>query len=237
MCSLLTSFSVFPHQNRFCMHFQQSFSFFTDIVIMQAEGQSIRAHSILQRKREKVNRKYTQPARQRRQLSPGFLEDALDEDEETDNHYSSRRMASRGRFEDDLEAEALGERRIINAKKSNMSRGVPRKPSFPPSRPARRQEYSESEREESEYETEGEDIEHSPTGGREELDEEDEYEEDPEPMSDEGIQEPKRKRESAVGGSQRRREVDSDEDSPPRKQPATVHRRKGVVFESDDEDE
>lgn len=72
-----------------------------------------------------------------------------------------------------------------------MSRGVPRKPSFPPSRPARRQEYSESEREESEYETEGEDIEHSPTGGREELDEDDEYEEDPEedaPMSDEGIQ-------------------------------------------------
>ncbi|EMS45929.1 hypothetical protein TRIUR3_31336 [Triticum urartu] len=204
---------------------------------MKAEGQSIRAHSILQRKREKVNRKYTQPARQRRQLSPGFLEDALDEDEETDNHYSSRRMASRGRFEDDLEAEALGERRIINAKKSNMSRGVPRKPSFPPSRSARRQEYSESEREESEYETEGEDIEHSPTGGREELDEEDEYEEDPEPMSDEGIQEPKRKRESAVGGSQRRREVDSDEDSPPRKQAATVHRRKGVVFESDDEDE
>lgn len=206
----------------------------------RAEGQSIRAHSILQRKREKVNRKYTQPARQRRQLSPGFLEDALDEDEETDNHYSSRRMASRGRFEDDLEAEALAERRIINAKKSNMSRGVPRKPSFPPSRPARRQEYSESEREESEYETEGEDIEHSPTGGREELDEDDEYEEDPEedaPMSDEGIQEPKRKRESTAGGSQRRREVDSDEDSPPRKQPATVHRRKAVVFESDDEDE
>ena len=57
-----------------------------------------------------------------------------------------------------------------------MSRGVPRKPSVPPSRLARRQEYSESEREESEYETEGEDIEHSPTGGREELDEEDEYE-------------------------------------------------------------
>ncbi|VAH30948.1 unnamed protein product [Triticum turgidum subsp. durum] len=45
----------------------------------RAEGQSIRAHSILQRKREKVNHKYTQPARQRRQLSPGFLEDALDE--------------------------------------------------------------------------------------------------------------------------------------------------------------
>ena len=52
---------------------------FTNIVTIQAEGQNIRAHSILQRKREKVNRKYTQPSRQRRQLSPGFLEDALDE--------------------------------------------------------------------------------------------------------------------------------------------------------------
>jgi RNA polymerase-associated protein LEO1 len=73
-----------------------------------------------------------------------------------------------------------------------LSRGAPRKPSFPPSRPPRRQEYSESEREESEYETEGEDIEHSPTAGREdELDEEDEYEEDVEEeaaMSDEEIQ-------------------------------------------------
>jgi hypothetical protein len=45
---------------------------------VQAEGQNIRAHSLLQRKREKVSRKYTQPSR-RRQLSPGFLEDALDE--------------------------------------------------------------------------------------------------------------------------------------------------------------
>jgi hypothetical protein len=51
----------------------------TDTKIMQNQGQTIRAHSILQRKREKVSRKYTQPARPRRQLSPGFLEDALDE--------------------------------------------------------------------------------------------------------------------------------------------------------------
>ena len=51
----------------------------TDTVIVQSLGQNIRAHSILQRKRENVNRKYTQPARPRRQLSPGFLEDALDE--------------------------------------------------------------------------------------------------------------------------------------------------------------
>ena len=74
-----------------------------------------------------------------------------------------------------------------------MSRNVPRKPSYAPARPPRRQadEYSESEREESEYETDGEDIEHSPTRGREdELDEEDEYEEDAEeaPLSDEEME-------------------------------------------------
>ncbi|KAF8699012.1 hypothetical protein HU200_034845 [Digitaria exilis] len=208
----------------------------------RARGQNIRAHSILQRKREKVTRKYTQPARPRRQLSPGFLEDALDEDEEPE--YGSWRGPGRRRFEDELEAEALAERRIINAKKSNMSRNVPRKPSYPPARPPRRQadEYSESEREESEYETDGEDIEHSPTRGREdELDEEDEYEEDVEeaPLSDEEMEAPKRKRESG-GGSHRREELvseeEDDDDSPPRKQQAVQHRRKAVVFDDSDED-
>uniref|UniRef100_A0A0E0LG77 Uncharacterized protein n=1 Tax=Oryza punctata TaxID=4537 RepID=A0A0E0LG77_ORYPU len=101
-------------------------------------------------------------------------------------------MPARSRFEDELEAEALAERRIVSAKKSSMGRNIPLKPSFP-AHPPRRQanEYSESEREESEYETEGEDLEHSPTQGREdELDEEDEYEEDVEEeaaMSDEEL--------------------------------------------------
>ncbi|CAN6180869.1 unnamed protein product [Urochloa humidicola] len=207
----------------------------------RAAGQNIRAHSILQRKREKVNRKYTQPARPRRQLSPGFLEDALDEDEEPE--YGSRRVPGRRRFEDELEAEAVAERRIINAKKSNMSRNVPHKQSYPPARPPRRQadEYSESEREESEYETDGEDIEHSPTRGREDEVDEDEYEEDVEeeaPLSDEEMEAPKRKRESG-GGSHRREELvseeEDDDDSPPRKQ-QVVHRRKAVVFDDSDED-
>lgn len=212
----------------------------------RAEGQNIRAHSILQRKREKVNRKYTQPARPRRQLSPGFLEDALDEDEEPD--YGSRRAPGRRRFEDELEAEALAERRIMNAKKSNMGRNVPHRPPYPPARPPRRQadEYSESEKEESEYETEGEDIEHSPPRGRgDELDEEDEYEEDVEeeaPLSDEELEAPKRKRESGSGGHRREELVsedddeEEDDDPPPRKQQAVQHRRKAVVFDDSDED-
>ena len=42
------------------------------------------------------------------------------QDEEPD--YGSRRMPARRRFEDELEAEALAERRIINAKKvSNLA--------------------------------------------------------------------------------------------------------------------
>lgn len=49
------------------------------IIILQAEGQSIKENVLLQRKREKVGRKYTQSSDRGRQLSPGFLEEALDE--------------------------------------------------------------------------------------------------------------------------------------------------------------
>ena len=42
-------------------------------------SQTIRANQLLSRKREKVNRKYTQTVDRGRQLSPGFLEEALDE--------------------------------------------------------------------------------------------------------------------------------------------------------------
>lgn len=54
-------------------HYPISLSF------LQAESQTIRANVLLNRKREKVNRKYTPALERRRQLSPGFLEDALDE--------------------------------------------------------------------------------------------------------------------------------------------------------------
>ncbi|XP_070679402.1 protein LEO1 homolog [Malus domestica] len=45
----------------------------------RAESQNIRANLLLNRKKEKVSRKYTTTGDRRRQLSPGFLEDALDE--------------------------------------------------------------------------------------------------------------------------------------------------------------
>ncbi|KAK0605216.1 hypothetical protein LWI29_024255 [Acer saccharum] len=45
----------------------------------KAESQNIRANVLLNRKRETVNQKYTQTVDRRRQLSTGYLEDALEE--------------------------------------------------------------------------------------------------------------------------------------------------------------
>ncbi|KAG5032243.1 hypothetical protein JHK82_015819 [Glycine max] len=142
----------------------------------KAESQNIRANVLLNRKREKVNRKYTPAVERRRQLSPGFLEDALDEEDEAD-YYDNRR--SQHRFEDDLEAEARAEKRIMNAKKSQGPKDIPRKSSFPPAKSSRNpMGYPDDEREESEYETEEED-ERPPSRKRDE-DTEPEYEDEEE---------------------------------------------------------
>lgn len=47
--------------------------------MVKAESQMIRASVSLNRKKEKVSRKYMPTVRRERQLSPGFLEDALEE--------------------------------------------------------------------------------------------------------------------------------------------------------------
>lgn len=204
------------------------------------EGQTIRANEQLSRRREKVNRKYSQPPNRGRQLSPGFLEDGLDEEDEPKEYNSSRKVISRRRFEDELEAEAEAEKRIINAKRANLQRSTPRKPPLSATLPSRRlvNEYSESEREESEYETDGEDIETSPIAKDKVLDDEDEYEEDADEevagtISASEEEEPRRNFRETGGSSLKRKEVDSDVDSPPRKLP--THRRKAVVFDSDDD--
>ncbi|XP_008786813.2 protein LEO1 homolog [Phoenix dactylifera] len=212
----------------------------------RVEGQTIRANVLLQRKREKVNRKYTQTVSRGQQLSPGFLEEALEEEDEPEDYYNSRRAASaRNRFEEDMEAEAQAEKRIMNAKRSNILKSVPRKPSLLAARLARRrvEEYSESDREESEYESDGEDIERSLAHTREdEPDHEDEYEEDEadeealganSSSNEDEYEEPRKKIRETGGSSLKRKEIESDGESPPRK--TTVHRRKAVVFDSDEE--
>ncbi|KAK4568065.1 hypothetical protein RGQ29_003716 [Quercus rubra] len=209
----------------------------------KAESQNIRANVLLNRKREKVSRKYTPTVDRRRQLSPGFLEDALDEDDETD-YYDSRR--SRRRFEEDLEVEARAEKRILNAKKG--PKDIPRKSSLPTSKSSRRPvDFSDSEREESEYESDGEEDERSPPRKRaeepvqeyEEEDEEEEHDEQEaevneasEEEEEEEAEEPKQKGRE-FGGNLKRKGIESDEDSPPRK--ATSHRRMAVVYDSDEE--
>ncbi|XP_062116673.1 protein LEO1 homolog isoform X1 [Humulus lupulus] len=206
----------------------------------KAESQTIRANLLLSRKREKVSRKYTPNVDRRRQLSPGFLEDALDEDDEAD-YYDSRR--SRNRFEEDLEVEARAEKRILNAKKSQGARDIPRKSSAPPAKSSRHPvDFSDSEREESEYESDGEEDERSPRKRVEEP--EQEYEEDEEEEEDHGEAdrhelseeeaEESKYRGKDSGHSLKRKGIESDEDSPQRKTAAT-HRRMAVVYDSDED--
>ncbi|KAK4800076.1 hypothetical protein SAY86_025441 [Trapa natans] len=208
----------------------------------KAANQSIRANLLLSRKREKVNRKYTPSVDRRRQLSPGFLEDALDEEDETD-YYDSRQ--SRRRFEDDLEMEARAEKRIMNAKKAQ--REIPRKSSAAPAKSSRRPvEFSESEREESEYESYAEEEERSPPRRRieepeqeyeeedeEEAEEHDDEEEDAAHAASEEDDEVPKQRSREYSGN-KRKGIESDEESPPRKA-APTHRRMTMVYESDDE--
>ncbi|XP_021286136.1 protein LEO1 homolog isoform X1 [Herrania umbratica] len=210
----------------------------------KAENQTIRANVLLNRKREKVNRKYTQTVERKRQLSTGYLEGALDEDDEMD--YNDSRRARR-RFEEDLEVEARAEKRIMNAKKSQGYRDIPRKSSLSDVKSSRRTiDFSESDREESEYETEGEEDERSPHKRIEdeepEYDEEDEEEEEERDdevdanraseEEEEEAQEPRQKVKESVG-IMKRKGIESDEDSPPRKAP--THRRMAVVYDSDEE--
>ncbi|KAL8465173.1 hypothetical protein ACS0TY_034608 [Phlomoides rotata] len=207
----------------------------------KAVNESIKASELLSRKKEKVNRKYTQPIRRERQLSPGSLEDALEEEDEQD-YYETRRSAVRSRFDEDFELEAQAEKRIINAKKG--SKNIPLKSVFPATKSSRRPvDFSDSEKEESEYETEGEEDEGSPPRRRDEAkekdygDEDDERdlreEEDAYDESEEEAEEPKHKVIRDSGGSLKRKGIESDEDSPPRK--TTMDRRMKMVYESDEE--
>uniref|UniRef100_A0A7N0TPH0 RNA polymerase-associated protein LEO1 n=1 Tax=Kalanchoe fedtschenkoi TaxID=63787 RepID=A0A7N0TPH0_KALFE len=200
----------------------------------RALSQTLRANAILNRKREKVTRKYT-PTERTRQLSPGFLEEALDEDDEPD-YYDSRR--SRRHFEENLESEARAEKRIMNAKKPQGHRPVPRKPPPPTKSSKRPVDFSDSERDESEYETDGDEYGRSPPRKKQEVrepeyDDEEEYqdeeeEEEANASSDEAKKEPRQR------GSLKRKDIESEEESPPRKGNAS-HRRKAFVYDSDED--
>ncbi|XP_009111978.1 protein LEO1 homolog isoform X1 [Brassica rapa] len=202
------------------------------------ESQNLKASTKLSQAREKIKRKYPLPVA-RRQLSTGYLEDALEEDEETD-HYGSHR-SNRG-YEEDLEAEAQRERRIMSAKKSQ--KGFPGRSSMSSARPTRRQaEYSESEREESEYETEEEEEEEERPRSRKRVKEpEDEYEEHAEEDDEEedgkanrySEEDEEAEAEKDRGSGRKRKGIESDEEeSPPRKAP--THRRMAMVYDSDED--
>ncbi|TQE01594.1 hypothetical protein C1H46_012824 [Malus baccata] len=158
----------------------------------RAESQNIRANLLLNRKKEKVSRKYTTTGGRRRQLSPGFLEDALDEG----------------------------------------PKDIPRKSSLPTANSYRR---SMGLSDESEYETDEEDEEPPRKMAK---DSEPEYEDSEEhhdaevndASEEEEAEAPKQK---VKNSGHKRKTVESDEDSPPRK--AAPHRRMAVVYDSDED--
>ncbi|KAL5077947.1 hypothetical protein RYX36_016931 [Vicia faba] len=203
----------------------------------KAESQTIRASVLLGRKRDKVNKKYA-PTDRRRQLSPGFLEDALDEDDEAD-YYDPRRKQRH--FEDELEAEVRAEKRIMNAKKSQGPKNIPRKSSFPPAKSSRNPVGYRDEREESEYETD-EDEEEIPPSRTRDDDTEPEYEDSEEDdeetaqtaaaASDEEEEEEPKHKGRDLKGKVKRKGFESEEHSLPRK---PTNRRMTIVSDSDDE--
>ncbi|KAF9597602.1 hypothetical protein IFM89_020081 [Coptis chinensis] len=108
----------------------------------KAESQTIRATELLQRKREKLKRKYAHRVdKVFYHPSYGSLAEGLDEDEEA-GYNRSPRLAARPHLEEYLEAEAQMERRLINAKR--VKREILRKAV----------EFSVGENEDSEYESE-----------------------------------------------------------------------------------
>ncbi|KAM1081122.1 hypothetical protein EV1_015528 [Malus domestica] len=202
----------------------------------RAESQNIRANLLLNRKREKVSRKYTTTGDRRRQLSPGFLEDALDEDEEP-NYHESRN--SRRHMEEDFEMEARREKRILNAKKSQGPKDIPRKSSLPTAKSSRRSMgLSDSEKDESEYETDGEDVEpphkmaEDSEPEYEDSEEEDDEEHHDAEVNDASELEAEVPKQRVKDSGHKRKAIESDEDSPPRK--AAPHRRM-AVYDSDED--
>ncbi|KAL2653126.1 hypothetical protein R1flu_021254 [Riccia fluitans] len=206
----------------------------------KAVEQRIRSKSDLQRKQDKMVRKYSHmPSRERdAQLSPGYLDGALDEEEEADDYDRHGRRGDSRRFQQQLDDETRAERRILSAKRhAQPSRRPSVKDRRPPlSRKEMLEDSSEEEREESAYETEPEDEDELPLEDeeREYNDEDEEEEEDNRKWSDKGksIDREDRRRYDRDDDRKRRRDRSEERDaSPPRK---SVQRRRVVV--SDDED-
>uniref|UniRef100_A0A0C9RWC4 TSA: Wollemia nobilis Ref_Wollemi_Transcript_9075_2392 transcribed RNA sequence n=1 Tax=Wollemia nobilis TaxID=56998 RepID=A0A0C9RWC4_9CONI len=209
----------------------------------KALEQRIRSREDLHRKQEKISRKYA-PVREREpQLSPGYLEEALEEEDEADGYPENRRAAHTRRFQEELEAEGRAERRIINAKKQQPpARERPSKYSKDrrPMRPSRHEAEEamsdESEREVSEYESDGLDDEEENV--QEDMEEEEPEEEEPEEQEEEEQEaQEDEEGESEEEDSRHKRKLQDREESPleesPPRKPA--QRRRVVVSESDED--
>ncbi|XP_024516325.1 protein LEO1 homolog [Selaginella moellendorffii] len=176
----------------------------------KAAEQRIKSKEDLQKKQEKTMRKYP-PTREREpQLSPGYLEGAL---EEEDEDYDDEGRSNR-RYQDQLDAESRAERRI-NQVKRQPPKAMERRPSSRSRRDILEDEDSdESDRNRGARGDEGE-----------EEQEDDEGEEEEEEVE---ARDSRRKRKDRD-----REQLQQQQNSPPRKQ--QTHRRRAVVSDSDED--
>eukprot|EP00250_Pteridium_aquilinum_P009861 c18986_g1_i1 orf=677-2545(-) len=193
----------------------------------------IRSKEDLQRKQEKISRKYN-PVRERAepQLSPGYLEGALMEDEEVDE-YQRQQME---------EEELRAVRRIMNAKRQSASSREPigkriKSRHFSPPRRREIEERFVEESEHSEYESDGEEddtrVDEDAHGA--EVDEEEEQGDEAEEEDSEGEQEKERGWDDGDDETYKKRkgrEDSENEPSPPRK---PAQRRRVVVSDSEED--
>ncbi|CAM6113615.1 unnamed protein product [Calypogeia fissa] len=204
----------------------------------KAVEQRIRSKSDLQRKQDKISRKYSHIPSSGRdtELSSGYLEGALEEEEEADDYdRGSRRHMDQRRFQQQLDAERGAERRIMNAKRQPPP--LRRPPVSKRPAPSRRESMRDVlEEEESAYETDPEDED-------EEMDDEDrafideDEEEEPRRHSEKGRAKDRgerRQNDRDDEDKKRRRDPSPEPElSPPRK---STQRRRVVVSESDEDD-
>ncbi|KAK6123092.1 hypothetical protein DH2020_043153 [Rehmannia glutinosa] len=205
----------------------------------KAVNQSIKANEVLSRKKEKVSRKYTQPIRRERQLSPGFLEDALEEGPKDIPRKSAFPAAKSSRRPVDFSESEKEESEYETEGEEDEGSPPHRRDEDAEQDYAEEDEEHEQREEEETYESEEE-----AEKGTSTIDEQADL------LSQVSLSlpklvvsrmfyallrfswEPKHKVRDS-GGSFKRKDIESEEDSPPRK--TTAHRRMKMVYESDEE--
>ncbi|KAI3454732.1 hypothetical protein Pfo_011395 [Paulownia fortunei] len=194
----------------------------------KVERQTIKASKQLNEKKKKVIDKYRPKGRTERQLTPGFLEDAIDKDNEQ-NYYEAPNAATLHHFDLDLEMEAAAEKRIMDAKKGPKDTHKSASSSVKFTRPSLH--LSKLDKVKLEHGFKGDEVEgtisHRKVEEMQEGEEEEPYED-----SEVEAEGPKGKRKES-GSNLRKQYIESDEDTPPMR--TATRRQIAIMYDSNEE--